>query len=1104
MWNITYIVLLLCWLVSIHGWNEWKYKTQWSESNSDRSAKIANWQEYWGVNAAPGFQISDQNAPRPRRGHTMLSYYDKTVSALYNGATMVIMFGGRDNEAKYEHIPRTYNVAKVNGTIVFTTYRDKPVNACNDIEEKYYTTEERAGCNFTESSRIDVGIFYNDVWAYKLCEQSPEPLSTPGFGPLDGYNRAALDPTRQYGRYFDEPCEGGGWLLLHPGAPEGGCVIQLGILVCNVPSERYNHAAAMFDDGTFYVYGGFSQRCADYCDDLWLFDIFLKGWRQVYAGDSQYNLSKLYYDLFLGFPFEYTTKEVPRDTSVAKNAGPGRRWRHKMDVGKQYPDTAKDLIDGTIYNVMKQDCAVFGGHRLWQGYSVANQESNNWGNYDLYPSGGYLDDLWIYSKFLDFVTTPGETFKTNDGKWQFVFPKEECYSDPGLSWEARFDVSCFTVWPLARAGHGIAMDSARNGLWIFGGYSTYYPYLKTDGEGSGAGVTQLNKGGFIPYPGFSYWKNDLWFYNRTSGYWKEHVYNAKKHSQWPKGREDHVFLLLGELLFLHGGFSDNNFFDDTWYYNITTEKWLEKERFVYPTYPDECTDDLEYIAKHNCTHMLWPKHLDRDVNYPFSVLPYSQQEAYWPDSNFGPYWDIKPKDFDQNPYTVDKKTGKKIYNKKLQFDNFPQKGRPMFPYAATGPMQYVKPFVYSFNSTHNGTFYEHCTSAYGEPTRGKITDGKVGRAHGPILVPQPRRKRPGWDGCSGRQDKRTDLPNKLQYEKPTARSNHDAVWFPETNEIIMYGGMSYLQENAARSDETWPTRTRDDMWYYALNHCINNCSDHGVCRNGFCTCYVGYYGEDCSNTSCPGTSCYYDEYTNDQVCVHACQAGYVHTDADKYVQDITKIPCSPKRSGEINGICDGFGKTQCAPPFIGDDCGTKDCKNNCSFNGWCSIEYPNSRCMCQPGYFGETCEHKLCLNNCSYPNGVCDTKSGFCKCRDMYSPFNQTRKYHPWGGEDCSWIYAYQGAGKNILSNSMYLASLLVLGVSLILSSPSLFWSRSSDTVSESATKLFINADNDNKNDAFYKRTDEEVMLFLNEPPGLETKVEVFPLSLSSTLKVTE
>lgn len=32
----------------------------------------------------------------------------------------------------------------------------------------------------------------------------------------------------------------------------------------------------MFDDGTLYVYGGFSQRCADYCDDLWYFDIYMK------------------------------------------------------------------------------------------------------------------------------------------------------------------------------------------------------------------------------------------------------------------------------------------------------------------------------------------------------------------------------------------------------------------------------------------------------------------------------------------------------------------------------------------------------------------------------------------------------------------------------------------------------------------------------------------------------------------------------------------------------------------------------------------------------------------------------------------------------------
>ena len=1037
---LSFAIIFFSRLILTHSWHEWKYKTQWSENDGDKGAKIASWYGYWGEKPAPGFELSAQNAPRPRRGHSMVAFYDKMKTLIYKGSTLIIMFGGRDNEAKFEHIPRTYNVAKVNGTVVFTTYKDKPVNACNDVNGLYYTPAERQGCNFTISSKINVGIIYNDVWAYKLCERSPEPRSTPGYGPLDNYDRSKLDPKARYGRYFDEPCENSGWLLLHPGALEGGCVIQLGILVCNVPSERYAHASAMFDDGTLYVYGGFSQRCTDYCDDLWLFDIFLKGWRQVYASDSQYSLTKLYIDIFQGFPFQYKQTEVPRDSSTAKNAGPAKRWRHTLTVGKMYNETvlSGDGLSNVFVN--KQKMVLFGGHRLWQGYMALNSEANSWSNYDAMPIGGYMDDLWIYEKYLDFATTPGETFKTNDGRWQFVFPKEECFSAPGISWEDRFATQCQTIWPPARAGHGSAFDTKRNLIWIFGGYSTYYPYLKTDGAGSGPGVTQLNRGGFIPYPGFSYWKNDLWYFNLTSGLWREIEYDPVVHVQWPAPRMDHVFLLLGELLFVHGGYSDNYYYEDTWYFNITTSLWLEKVRFMYPEYPAGCTDDLEYIDKNNCTHMMWPKELKRDQYYPFKVLPYRDQKFYWPDSDHGPYWDIKPKDFDKNPYHVNAKTGEKEYNVKLKWDEVAAVGTPMYPYAATGPMQYAKPFVYSFNSTHNATLYEHCTSVFGEPTRHTATpDGKAGRADGPVLVPQPRRRRPGWDGCSSRSDGRKDLPNILQYEKPPARAGHAGVWMYETSEIFIYGGMSYRQENPKRLDQTWPTITRDDMWYFNLNHCINNCSDHGVCRNGFCTCYVGYYGEDCSNTSCAGTSCFYDEYTNDQICVHACQAGYVHTDNDVYVQDITKIPCSPHRAGESNGVCDGFGTTQCAPPFLGDDCGTKDCKNNCSFNGWCSIEYPVSRCMCQPGYFGETCEFKLCLNNCSYPNGVCNTKTGFCDCRNIYSPFNQTRVYHPWAGEDCSWLYAYQAAGKNVIGNNLYLASALVFVVSIVLAGPSVF-----------------------------------------------------------------
>ena len=96
-----------------------------------------------------------------------------------------------------------------------------------------------------------------------------------------------------------------------------------------------------------------------------------------------------------------------------------------------------------------------------------------------------------------------------------------------------------------------------------------------------------------------------------------------------------------------GGEGNNILYDDTWYFNMTKMKWLLKERLelysfpiriynaiylyplyltynvifvvpfldkraVYPVYPDSCTDDLEYIEENNCTHLLWPKELQRD------------------------------------------------------------------------------------------------------------------------------------------------------------------------------------------------------------------------------------------------------------------------------------------------------------------------------------------------------------------------------------------------------------------------------------------------------------------------------------------------------------
>lgn len=35
------------------------------------------------------------------------------------------------------------------------------------IAGKYYTAAQRANCNYSTSSVVNIGVFYNDVWAYR-------------------------------------------------------------------------------------------------------------------------------------------------------------------------------------------------------------------------------------------------------------------------------------------------------------------------------------------------------------------------------------------------------------------------------------------------------------------------------------------------------------------------------------------------------------------------------------------------------------------------------------------------------------------------------------------------------------------------------------------------------------------------------------------------------------------------------------------------------------------------------------------------------------------------------------------------------------------------
>ena len=242
-----------------------------------------------------------------------------------------------------------------------------------------------------------------------------------------------------------------------------------------------------------------------------------------------------------------------------------------------------------------------------------------------------------------------------------------------------------------------------------------------------SGSNSLGSGGFVPYPGYDYYLNDMWYYDFSTGYWVEII--PPEGSEVPAGRVDHVMILTEgtgntSIVFMHGGFADNVFFNDAWYFTLETRRWLEKKEFVYPKYPDSCTDDLETIELFNaeeksiqvnmsCVEMQFPEHLERTLNYPYTVLDPKAQPHYYPDPEYGPYWNIQIKDRDSSENMA-------IYGPINLKTDIPVKGTPMFPFAASAPQQYVRPFVYSFNGTRN-VLLQRCTSVFAEPTRGKVS-----------------------------------------------------------------------------------------------------------------------------------------------------------------------------------------------------------------------------------------------------------------------------------------------------------------------------------------------------------------------------------------------
>lgn len=789
-------------------------------------------------------------------------------------------------------MPKTFELVSVDGKLEFASYeqfsvpkgsREKISLVSPDpfleeclalIDSDPLAAQNKSECQFdgtkTEThdpdNYVPVSVYFNDIWWYDL--------DCPRFG--------------------DAGCEYETWHNVDPGATLGGCTLYDGVADCTHPTERYSHGAQIIQEQFLVVYGGFSHFCEDYCDDAWLYVLPREGEPLTSQGDG------------LGPGQRWVQLEIL--------SSPGKRWK-----------ASSTLVDSNII-------FMFGGHRLWHGFSSENDRTTAFQETDEMEKGGYLNDLWklnLTSCVLaneSLATTPLQdrinSYAGCKVEWEEILAKQNCTSvsrraevgdlKPGYEWEERHDILCREIWPVPRMGHSLA--NFEGNLYLYGGYHTFFPYSTSSGPGSGPGTTQSPASqSFRPYPAYNFYLDDFWQFDLENGYWHT-VDFVSPADKTPGPRTEHTLIATLENLVLFGGYRANHHMNDFWFYNVTSRRWLRKDKHVHPLYPPNCTE-----------------------------------------------------------------------------------GGRVFAY----------------------------------PTLGTELDGRFGRPTEHVVVNLTRRQAPGWDGCRDRADGRDDLPWEMQWREPSQRSHHAVAFSPFYEAMFMFGGHGPLEENLEQVHQTHKVLEHGDLWAFNMHQCTNNCSDHGECRYGYCLCNSGYYGYDCSNTSCPGDFCYYDEITNEQVCQHCCHAPYVHTDNDVYAPDVGKKSCSKELPGHSNGVCNGDGVCLCAPPFIGLDCAIKDCPINeenglkCSGNGWCSEEYPVSRCMCDQGFTGLTCEEVQCLNNCSYPNGVCDLATGKCTCVMWPDPYNRTRDWRRYEGMDCSYLIPYASSWRMAPSAALQVAAML-------------------------------------------------------------------------------
>lgn len=100
---------------------------------------------------------------------------------------------------------------------------------------------------------------------------------------------------------------------------------------------------------------------------------------------------------------------------------------------------------------------------------------------------------------------------TDEKIWAQILPRESCFNTPGYKFNRSEEVTCTIFWPEARASSSIAIHNGN--LYLFGGFTSFFPYPFRDGVGAESGTNTRSTSGTSPYGVEINYLSDFWKYD---------------------------------------------------------------------------------------------------------------------------------------------------------------------------------------------------------------------------------------------------------------------------------------------------------------------------------------------------------------------------------------------------------------------------------------------------------------------------------------------------------------------------------------------------------------------------------------------------------------